>query len=188
MSSLPPRLPSSSAAAAAAQSKLLQDRTRGSTSPATTTSTTCRITRAVQTMSSFHRTSISETARKYFHSPQHFPRILGGLMLSSGIAGYVCMGWWYERQLEERKRIYIDAYHGVQASISSSGIKGGEGRNSSDNDERRVSLARKMTRRNVSTTLSSSSSSTTANDAHHAVLLNTTDSPLNLQRQVTKFW
>lgn len=191
MSSSPQRMPTSkpmtSISSSSAQSKLLQDRTCSGS----TTTTTCRITRAVQTITSFHRdrTSIFELARKHFHSPHHFPKILGGLMVSSGIAGYMCMGWWHERQMEERKRIYIDAYHqnnhndgtnrkammasplptsitskATAAATSGSAKQRVGGRNNSDYDDgHTVSLARKMTRRIVSPTLPSSSSKTTTN-------------------------
>jgi len=32
-------------------------------------------------------------------------------MFASGIAGYCCMGYWQGKKMEERKRIYVDAYH-----------------------------------------------------------------------------
>ncbi len=54
-------------------------------------------------------------------------------MLASGIAGYVCMGYYHTQQMEKRKRIYIDAYH--QGNDNSSG--------------KLTALARKMTRRIV---------------------------------------
>ena len=213
MRSSPRRMPTSMSSSSA-QSKLLRDRTRGGS----TTNTTCRITRAVQTISSLHRdrTWMFESARKYFHSPHHFPKILGGLMVSSGIAGYMCMGWWHERQVEERKRIYIDAYYHqnnhhnddvaspalslnlltsstsnatatAAAATSGSAKQRAGGRNDrsdyDDNNGHTVSLARKMTRRIIST----SPSKTTTNIANSA-LINALDSPLKLPRHVTKFW
>ncbi len=197
-----------------AQSKLLRDRTRSGS-----TTNTCRITRAVQTISSLHRdrTWMFESARKYFHSPHHFPKILGGLMVSSGIAGYMCMGWWHERQVEWRNRIYIDAYYhqnnhhnddvaspalslnhptsstsnataaAAAGATSGSAKQRAGGRNDrsdyDDNNGHTLSLARKMTRRIIST----SPSTTTTNIANSA-LFNALDSPLKLQRHVTKFW
>lgn len=128
--------------------------------------TTCQVTRAVQTMSSFHQTSMTGTARKYFYSPKYFPRILGGIMLVSGIAGYSCMGYLQEQKIEERKRIYIDAYHNNNSNSKSNG----ESRTDDREDSRLVALARKMTNR-----MSSLSN------------INSVDSS-NLQRQYTKFW
>lgn len=100
-------------------------------------SNTCQVTRAVQTMSSIHQTPLTTTFRDayrfYFYSPKHFPKILGGIMLASGVAGYTCMGWWHGRKMEEMKQIYVDAYY-----------CDGEG-----NGSRLASLARKMTRRIV---------------------------------------
>ena len=121
----------------------------------------CQVTRAVQTMSAFNGTSMTNTFRKYFYSRKHFPKILGGVMIASGIAGYYSMGWWHTRQLEERKRIYIDAYHNR-----------GDGHGSGDN--RLVSLARKMTQRFAAASSPQSS-------------FYRTDTSI-LQRQVTKFW
>ncbi len=193
--SSPPRIPSSkptssSTSSTAPSRTMLQGRS--------SSATICVITRAVQTMSSFHQTSLSNTARKYFYSPKHFPRILSGLMLTSGIAGYACMGCWQERQLEERKRIYTDAYHqnhgaarkelapspAATHATNSSSTKVSEGTSSSSN--RMVALARKMTRRIVSTSSSSSSSASSNN----TVLFNSSnnDASFKLQRQVTKFW
>ena len=81
-------------------------------------------------MSALHHTSVF---RKYFYSRRHFPKILGGVMLASGVAGYCAMGYWHGQKMEERKQIYVDAYH-----------NGGSG------GSRLVSLARKMTHRFVS--------------------------------------
>ena len=84
-------------------------------------------------------------------------------MLVSGIAGYSCMGYLHEQKIEERKRIYIDAYHNNNKS-------NGESRTDDRGDSRLVALARKMTNR-----MSSLSN------------INSVDSS-NLQRQYTKFW
>jgi hypothetical protein len=87
--------------------------------------------------------------------------ILGGIMLFSGVAGYACMDWWHDQKIEERKKIYVDAYNNGQE-------RGGDGDNSL------VSLARKMTRRIVgSPYLDSSTENANAT---------------NLQKQVTRFW
>lgn len=85
-------------------------------------------------------------------------------MLVSGIAGYSCMGYLHEQKIEERKRIYIDAYH------NNNNKSNGESRTDDRGDSRLVALARKMTNR-----MSSLSN------------INSVDSS-NLQRQYTKFW
>ena len=87
-------------------------------------------------------------------------------MLVSGIAGYSCMGYLHEQKIEERKRIYIDAYHNNNSNSKSNG----ESRTDDREDSRLVALARKMTNR-----MSSLSN------------INSVDSS-NLQRQYTKFW
>lgn len=146
----------------------------------------CQVTRAVQTMSSFHHTSMKKTLRLYFYSRAYFPKILGGIMIASGIAGYTCMGWWHDRKMKEMERIYSEAYHnGEQRSnnpfVSSSIAKNvrsfsGDGKNSNNEDSGNglVALTRNMTRRIVAS-------------SRHATLSNATDSS-RLQRQVTKFW
>lgn len=171
--------------------------TKMSLQPINAVNASCQVTRAVQTMSSInhHRTSIRTTFRKYFYSPTHFPKILGAVMVASGIVGYTSMGWWHGRQIEERKRIYIEAYNGTVSGddesttstrlenssvVSSSSthdsnvgvsIISNDFKNTMDgeNDNRPIALARKMTYRVVSSPS------------------NTVDSS-RLQRQVTKFW
>mmetsp|Transcript_16497 Transcript_16497/g.34731 ORF Transcript_16497/g.34731 Transcript_16497/m.34731 type:complete len:177 (-) Transcript_16497:239-769(-) len=157
------------------------------------TNASCQVTRAVRTMSSInhHRTSIRTTFRKYFYSPTHFPKILGAVMVASGIVGYTSMGWWHGRQIEKRKRIYIEAYNGSSdesttttrlenSSVASSSTPGSnagvtiissdaKNRMDGENDNRLIALARKMTYRVVSSPSSTVDSS-------------------RLQRQVTKFW
>ena len=92
-------------------------------------------------------------------------------MLVSGIAGYSCMGYLHEQKIEERKRIYIDAYHNNNNNNNNSNSKSnGESRTDDRGDSRLVALARKMTNR-----MSSLSN------------INSVDSS-NLQRQYTKFW
>lgn len=132
----------------------------------TLSNATCQVTRAVQTMSSFHQSTsmtgtFRDTYRFYFYSPKHFPKILGGIMVLSGIAGYSCMGWYHDRTMEERKRIYVEAYHhnnGVGASSStlatnSSLVSSSEyaknNINGDGDNNRLVSLARKMTHRTL---------------------------------------
>ena len=88
-------------------------------------------------------------------------------MLVSGIAAYSCMGYLHEQKMEERKRIYIDAYHN---NNNNSNLSTGESRTDDRGDSRLVALARKMTNR-----MSSLSN------------INSVDSS-NLQRQYTKFW
>ena len=84
-------------------------------------------------------------------------------MLASGVAGYSFMGWYTDRQIEKRKRVYIDAYH------NGNGVEDGNG-----SGNRLISLARKMTHRIVgNVALASSGSQMETN---------------KLQRQVTKFW
>ena len=87
-------------------------------------------------------------------------------MLVSGIAGYSCMGYLHGQKIEERKRIYIDAYHNNNSNNSTNG----ESHTDDRGDSRLVALARKMTNR-----MSSLSN------------INSVDSS-NLQRQYTKFW
>jgi hypothetical protein len=83
-------------------------------------------------------------------------------MLASGVAGYACMDILHESRMEERKRIYTEAYHrnGEQSQNNGNG--------------RLVALARKMTHR-----LASSSG--------HVSISDLADSS-GLQRQVTKMW
>lgn len=97
----------------------------------------CQVTRAVQTLSALnqHRSFAKTTFRKYFYSRTHFPRILGGIMLASGVAGYTFMGWLHGRQIEERTRIYVEAYN--------------NGERREDDGDGLIALARKMTRRVV---------------------------------------
>jgi len=109
-------------------------------------------------MSLYHQTSFMDTARKYFYSPKHFPKILGGIMLASGIAGYYTMGYLHEQKIQETKRIYIDAYHNSSSS-SNNNTDQSQGDSSS-----LVSLARKMTNRITDTAES------------------------RLQKQYTKYW
>ena len=109
-------------------------------------------------------------------------------MAVSGVAGYYCMGWWHDQKMEERKRIYVEAYnqnrgdqHGVFTSsnnLSSSStaatsvnIISSDARDSvaREGGNNLVSLARKLTHRIV----------TTSHDK---------DQHSSLQRQVTKFW
>mmetsp|Transcript_53511 Transcript_53511/g.113648 ORF Transcript_53511/g.113648 Transcript_53511/m.113648 type:complete len:158 (-) Transcript_53511:314-787(-) len=132
----------------------------------------CQVTRAVQTMSSLnqHHANVANTCRKYFYSRTHFPKILGAIMIASGITGYVSMGWWHGRILEERKRIYVEAYHNGQKRRESNGKNTYNG----NDDNRLVTLARKMTRR-----VMDSSRNVTLQDAMNSS---------RLQRQVTKFW
>mmetsp|Transcript_32952 Transcript_32952/g.59419 ORF Transcript_32952/g.59419 Transcript_32952/m.59419 type:complete len:166 (-) Transcript_32952:46-543(-) len=140
----------------------------------------CQVTRAVETMSSFHHTSMKKTLRLYFYSRAYFPKILGGIMIASGIAGYACMGWWHDRKMKEMERIYSDAYHNgdrVSSSIAKnvrSFPGNGKNGNNEDSDNGLVALTRNMTRRIVAS-------------SRHATLSNATDSS-RLQRQVTKFW
>jgi len=132
------------------------------------------ITRAVQTMSSIHQTSIIDTARKIFYSPKHFPKVLGGILSVSFIAGYLCMGYVHDYNVEKRKRIYIDAYHNNNRKTDST-IKQTDGlstisvsttqNKSTSGGDRLSRLARKMTHR-----------------------IATQTNNLKEQRQYTKFW
>ena len=125
------------------------------------------ITRAVQTMSSIHQTSIIDTARKIFYSPKHFPKVLGGILSISFVAGYVCMGYVHDYNVEKRKRIYIDAYHNNNKTDSTIKKNNRQSTLSTQNsttggEDRLTRLARKMTHRIATQT--------------------------NIQRQYTKFW
>ena len=124
------------------------------------TTASCQVTRAVHTMSLYHQTSFMDTARKYFYSPKHFPKILGGIMLASGIAGYYTMGYLHEQKIQKTKRIYIDAYH----NSSSSSSNNNNNAQSQGDSSSLVSLARKMTNRITDTAES------------------------RLQKQYTKYW
>jgi len=136
------------------------------------------ITRAVQTMSSIHQTSLIGSARKIFYSPKHFPKVLGGILSVSFIAGYVCMGYVHDYNVEKRKRIYIDAYHNNnnktdsikqtdrQSTVSVSTTQN----DSTTGGDRLTRLARKMTHRIATQTN------------------NLKESSMIIQRQYTKFW
>ena len=62
----------------------------------------CTLTTIVKSISTLHTS---------FYTPHHFPKFLFGFMSISGVAGYYCMDWWYERSLAERQNIYNAAYH-----------------------------------------------------------------------------
>mmetsp|Transcript_22070 Transcript_22070/g.44286 ORF Transcript_22070/g.44286 Transcript_22070/m.44286 type:complete len:190 (-) Transcript_22070:308-877(-) len=51
------------------------------------------------------------TLRNSFYTPHHFPKFLFGFMTVSGVAGYYCMEYWYEKSVGERNEIYSAAYH-----------------------------------------------------------------------------
>eukprot|EP00578_Thalassiosira_sp_NH16_P004159 CAMPEP_0181140140 /NCGR_PEP_ID=MMETSP1071-20121207/35151_1 /TAXON_ID=35127 /ORGANISM="Thalassiosira sp., Strain NH16" /LENGTH=142 /DNA_ID=CAMNT_0023227083 /DNA_START=271 /DNA_END=699 /DNA_ORIENTATION=+ len=142
-------------------------------------------------MSHFHHTSMTDALRKYFYSRTHFPWILGGIMVVSGIAGYSCMGWLHDKQMEDRKRIYIEAYHNgdqrrdsnlTNNSLAPSALpmidslvsSGDRNRVNGGGEHDLVSLARKMTHRVVTS-------------ASHATPLDSVESSM-MQRQVTKIW
>ena len=135
------------------------------------------ITRAVQTMSSIHQTSIIDTARKIFYSPKHFPKVLGGILSVSFITGYVCMGYVHDCNVEKRKRIYIDAYHNNNSKTDStikqtdrqSTVSVSTTQNSTIGGARLAMIARKMTHRIATQTNNLKESSM-------------------FQRQYTKFW
>ena len=135
------------------------------------------ITRAVQTMSSIHQTSIIDTARKIFYSPKHFPKVLGGILSVSFLAGYVCMGYLHDYNVEKRKRIYIDAYHNNNSKTDStikqtdrqSTVSVSTTQNSTIGGDRLSMIARKMTHRIATQTNNLKESSM-------------------IQRQYTKFW
>lgn len=127
------------------------------------------ITRAVQTMSSLHQTSIINTARKIFYSPKHFPKVLGGILSISFVAGYVCMGYVHDYNVEKRKRIYIDAYHNNNSKTDSTRqVSVSTTQNNSTSGGELTRLARKMTHRIATQTNNLKESS--------------------MQRQYTKFW
>ena len=136
------------------------------------------ITRAVQTMSSLHQTSIIDTARKIFYSPKHFPKVLGGILSVSFIAGYLCMGYVHDYNVEKRKRIYIDAYHNNNSKTDStmkqtdrqSTVSVSTTQNSTIGGDRLAMIARKMTHRIATQTN------------------NLKESSVIIQRQYTKFW
>eukprot|EP00986_Skeletonema_menzelii_P002881 scaffold841_cov119-Skeletonema_menzelii.AAC.3 len=67
----------------------------------------CTLTTIVKSISTLHTS---------FYTPHHFPKFLFGFMSISGVAGYYCMDWWYERSLAERQNIYSAAYHTNQNS------------------------------------------------------------------------
>ena len=135
------------------------------------------ITRAVQTMSSIHQTSIIDTARKIFYSPKHFPKVLGGILSVSFIAGYVCMGYVHDYNVEKRKRIYIDAYHNnnnktdstIKQTDRQSTVSVSTTQNSTIGGARLAMIARKMTHRIATQTNNLKESSM-------------------IQRQYTKVW
>jgi hypothetical protein len=135
------------------------------------------ITRAVQTMSSIHQTSIIDTARKIFYSPKHFPKVLGGILSVSFIAGYVCMGYVHDYNVEKRKRIYIDAYHNnnnktdstIKQTDRQSTVSVSTTQNSTIGGDRLAMIARKMTHRIATQTNNLKESSM-------------------IQRQYTKVW
>lgn len=127
------------------------------------------ITRAVQTMSSLHQTSIINTARKIFYSPKHFPKVLGGILSISFVAGYVCMGYVHDYNVEKRKRIYIDVYHNNNSKTDSTRqVSVSTTQNNSTSGGELTRLARKMTHRIATQTNNLKESS--------------------MQRQYTKFW
>ena len=128
------------------------------------------ITRAVQTMSSIHQTSLIGSARKIFYSPKHFPKVLGGILSVSFIAGYVCMGYVHDYNVEKRKRIYIDAYHNNNSKTDSTQVSVSTTQNSTTGGDRLTRLARKMTHRIATKTN------------------NLKESSMIIQRQYTKFW
>ena len=128
-------------------------------------------------MSSIHQTSIIDTARKIFYSPKHFPKVLGGILSVSFIAGYVCMGYVHDYNVEKRKRIYIDAYHNnnnktdstIKQTDRQSTVSVSTTQNSTIGGARLAMIARKMTHRIATHTNNLKESSM-------------------IQRQYTKFW
>eukprot|EP00984_Skeletonema_dohrnii_P005749 scaffold2034_cov113-Skeletonema_dohrnii-CCMP3373.AAC.10 len=67
-----------------------------------TSSNNCTLTTLVRTLT---------TLRNSFYTPHHFPKFLFGFMTFSGVAGYYCMEYWYEKSVGERNEIYSAAYH-----------------------------------------------------------------------------
>ncbi|KAL7464880.1 hypothetical protein ACHAXS_005210 [Conticribra weissflogii] len=66
----------------------------------------CHVTRAIQTLA---RTQT--TFQRYFYSRRHFPKVLAACMTFGGFAGFTIMEYMARAKLEEKRRIYVEAYH-----------------------------------------------------------------------------
>jgi hypothetical protein len=54
----------------------------------------------VNTLSKMQKVGFAQSCRNVFYSRQHFPKILGGVMLSGSIGGYFIMDGVHNRRIE----------------------------------------------------------------------------------------
>ena len=167
----------------------------------------CTLTTLVKSLSHLHNS---------FYTPHHFPKFLFTFMSLSGVAGYYCMDWWYERSLEERTKIYSRAYHNHQqvegkrqlpttTTTTTARDEHYKGRKALFTErltpyqktqlQQQQQQQQQQTTQNGGRTRSSSSSEGSAEEKRLVTLttqplaLASNNNQLNsLQRQVTKFW
>mmetsp|Transcript_5218 Transcript_5218/g.10679 ORF Transcript_5218/g.10679 Transcript_5218/m.10679 type:complete len:194 (+) Transcript_5218:129-710(+) len=131
----------------------------------------CQITRAIQTFAH------TQTAfQRYFYSRKHFPKILTAFMTFGGFVGFTVMEYLANVQLEEKRKVYVDAYHHHGRNdtqiVRDIGRMAEDSIRSTTTTSSASSLARKMTHKTV--------------DVVNSVVREGSSGILN--RQITKFW